>query len=149
MKRPRAFSGVPVAATKLLAYGLCGVMSALAGVCQAAQEQQGDPEAGGGYELAAIAMVVIGGTSLAGGRGSIALTFRRYTHHRLSRKNTQHQCRRREQPTDVNRRDHRGGGPLTTKEESMNLKIVSLTAAIAALAFDPLRLTPRPSGSSA
>lgn len=67
-------SGVPVAATKLLAYGLCGVMSAVAGICQAAQEQQGDPEAGTGYELAAIAMVVIGGTSLMGGRGSIALT---------------------------------------------------------------------------
>jgi ribose transport system permease protein len=36
--------------------------------------QQGDPEAGTGYELIAIAMVVIGGTSLMGGRGGIGLT---------------------------------------------------------------------------
>ena len=35
---------------------------------------QGDPEAGTAYELSAIAMVVIGGTSLNGGKGSIWLT---------------------------------------------------------------------------
>jgi ribose transport system permease protein len=46
----------------------------VAGICQAAQEQQGDPEAGATYELTAIAMVVIGGTSLAGGRGGMGLT---------------------------------------------------------------------------
>ena len=46
----------------------------MAGICQAAQEQQGDPEAGVGYELTAIAIVVIGGTSLMGGRGGIGLT---------------------------------------------------------------------------
>jgi len=50
------------------------MLSAVAGICQAAQEQQGDPEAGATYELTAIAMVVIGGTSLAGGRGGIGLT---------------------------------------------------------------------------
>jgi len=67
-------SGVPVARTKLIAYGLSGLFSAVAGICQAAQEMQGDPEAGMAYELTAIAIVVIGGTSLAGGRGSIGLT---------------------------------------------------------------------------
>jgi ribose transport system permease protein len=67
-------SGIPVAKTKLLAYGLSGLFSAVAGICQAAQEMQGDPEAGMAYELTAIAIVVIGGTSLAGGRGSIGLT---------------------------------------------------------------------------
>ena len=67
-------SGVPVAATKILAYGLCGVFSAVAGICQAAQETQGDPEAGTGYELSAIAIVVIGGTSLMGGKGGVLLT---------------------------------------------------------------------------
>ncbi|HOQ03917.1 MAG TPA: ABC transporter permease [Anaerohalosphaeraceae bacterium] len=67
-------SGVPVNAVKILAYGLSGLFSAVAGICQAAQELQGDPEAGGGYELSAIAMVVIGGTTLQGGRGSIWLT---------------------------------------------------------------------------
>jgi ribose transport system permease protein len=67
-------SGVPVAAMKVLVYGASGLFCAVAGICQAAQEQQGDPETGAGYELTAIAMVVIGGTSLNGGRGSIWLT---------------------------------------------------------------------------
>jgi ribose transport system permease protein len=67
-------SGVPVGRVKLLAYGLCGLFAAVAGICQAVQEQQGDPEAGVSYELTAIAIVVIGGTSLSGGRGSIAFT---------------------------------------------------------------------------
>lgn len=67
-------SGVPVTAAKTLAYVFSGMFAAVAGICQAAQEQQGDPEAGEGYELMAIAMVVIGGTSLMGGRGGIGLT---------------------------------------------------------------------------
>lgn len=67
-------SGVSVAWIKLLAYAACGMLAAVAGLCQAAQEQQGDPEAGAGYELTAIAMVVIGGTPLTGGRGGIGLT---------------------------------------------------------------------------
>ncbi|HUL53000.1 MAG TPA: ABC transporter permease [Opitutaceae bacterium] len=67
-------SGVPVARAKLLAYGLSGCFSAIAGICQAAQEQQGDPESGAGYELTAIAIVVIGGNSLMGGRGGMGLT---------------------------------------------------------------------------
>ena len=68
------FAGIPVGRVKVLAYGLCGLFCAVAGICQAAQELQGDPEAGATYELTAIAMVVIGGTSLSGGRGSIGLT---------------------------------------------------------------------------
>jgi ribose transport system permease protein len=67
-------SGVPALKVKLLTYGLAGLFSAIAGICQAAQEYQGDPEAGISYELSAIAIVVIGGTSLAGGRGNIWLT---------------------------------------------------------------------------
>lgn len=67
-------SGVPVNWAKLMAYAAAGLLSAVAGICQAAQEQQGDPEAGATYELTAIAMVVIGGTNLAGGRGGIGLT---------------------------------------------------------------------------
>jgi ribose transport system permease protein len=67
-------SGLPVNRVKLLAYSLSGAFAALAGICQAIQEQQGDPEAGATYELSAIAMVVIGGTSLMGGRGRIAFT---------------------------------------------------------------------------
>jgi ribose transport system permease protein len=67
-------SGVPVVRAKVLAYVAAGTLAAVAGICQAAQEHQGDPEAGGGYELIAIAMVVIGGTNLMGGRGGIGLT---------------------------------------------------------------------------
>lgn len=67
-------TGVPVAAAKIAAYMWCGMCAAIAGICHAAQEQQGDPEAGTTYELTAIAMVVMGGTSLSGGRGGVGLT---------------------------------------------------------------------------
>lgn len=67
-------SGIPVGRSKVAAYVLGGVFCAVAGLCQAAQELQGDPEAGVAYELSAIAMVVIGGTTLRGGQGSIGLT---------------------------------------------------------------------------
>jgi ribose transport system permease protein len=67
-------SGVPVVSVKIAAYVASGVCAAVAGVCQAAQEQQGDPETGAGYELISISMVVIGGTNLMGGSGGIGLT---------------------------------------------------------------------------
>jgi ribose transport system permease protein len=67
-------SGIRTKPAKNLAYMACGLMTAVAGICQAAQEKQGDPEAGVGYELTAIAIVVVGGTTLAGGRGGIGLT---------------------------------------------------------------------------
>jgi ribose transport system permease protein len=67
-------SGVPVTRIKLLAYGISGLLAAVAGICQAVQELQGDPEAGIGYELTAIAIVVLGGTGLSGGSGGIVLT---------------------------------------------------------------------------
>lgn len=67
-------SGVPVVRTLVVAYAFSGLFSAIGGICQAAQETQGDPETGAGYELDAIAMVVLGGTALSGGRGGIGLT---------------------------------------------------------------------------
>jgi ribose transport system permease protein len=67
-------SGIPVNRTRVMAYGLSGLLAAVAGICQAAQEYQGDPETGAAYELTAIAMVVLGGTSLSGGAGGIPLT---------------------------------------------------------------------------
>ncbi len=67
-------AGVPVAAIKVAAYAASGLFCAIAGICQAAQELQGDPEAGNTYELSAIAIVVIGGTTLRGGSGGIWLT---------------------------------------------------------------------------
>ncbi len=67
-------SGVPVGRTLVVAYALSGLFAAVGGICQAAQETQGDPETGMTYELDAIAMVVIGGTPLTGGKGSVVLT---------------------------------------------------------------------------
>ncbi len=67
-------SGIPVGIVKTAAYILSGALCAVAGICQASQEMQGDPQAGMAYELSAIAMVVIGGTSLSGGKGGIWLT---------------------------------------------------------------------------
>lgn len=62
-------SGVNVAATLLVAYTFCGAMAGLGGVVQASQLKSGAPTYGQMYELYAIAAVVVGGTSLAGGEG--------------------------------------------------------------------------------
>lgn len=67
-------SGINVAAVKLFAYSTCGAMAGVAGVVLAARITTGQPNAGGGYELDAIAAVVIGGTSLSGGVGGIGGT---------------------------------------------------------------------------
>lgn len=67
-------AGVPTGRVLVIVYALSGLFAAIAGICQAAQETHGDPETGLGYELDAIAMVVIGGTSLTGGRGGVTLT---------------------------------------------------------------------------
>lgn len=67
-------SGVQVDRTKIAAYALCGCLAAMAGVANACRMQLGDPEAGFTYELDAIAAVVIGGTSLMGGRGGVIFT---------------------------------------------------------------------------
>jgi len=68
-------SGIAVGRTKMLTYALCAGFAALAGIVNACRQDIGDPEAGVAYELDAIAAVVIGGTSLAGGRGSLMFTF--------------------------------------------------------------------------
>jgi ribose/xylose/arabinose/galactoside ABC-type transport system permease subunit len=68
-------SGVPVRLYKTMVYVISGVTSGLAGLVYASQLSIGTPIAGQGYELDAIAAVVVGGTSLFGGRGSVAGTF--------------------------------------------------------------------------
>jgi len=68
-------SGVPVNISKTMVYVYMGALCAIAGICVAAQETQGDPGAGSGYELSAIAMSVIGGISMSGGRGTMGMTF--------------------------------------------------------------------------
>jgi inositol transport system permease protein len=67
-------AGVAVERVKLFTYGLCGLLTGLAGVVLAARITTGQPNAGQAYELDAIAAVVIGGTSLAGGVGTITGT---------------------------------------------------------------------------
>ena len=64
-------SGVNVDCHKLMTYGLCGIGAALAGMVMLARLGTGEPAAGQGYELNAIAAAAIGGTSLAGGKGTI------------------------------------------------------------------------------
>ncbi|WP_028933072.1 ABC transporter permease [Pseudonocardia spinosispora] len=67
-------SGVPVARVKIVTFGVCGLLAALAGIVHAGQLNFGGPNDGAMYELDAIAAVVIGGTSLTGGRGSVVGT---------------------------------------------------------------------------
>ncbi len=64
-------SGVNVASWKTAVYTLCGFFAGLAGVLISARLNSAQPALGAGYELDAIAAVVIGGTSLSGGEGSI------------------------------------------------------------------------------
>ena len=64
-------SGISVDKVKIIVYSLCGLLSALAGMIEVARLSSAQPTAGTGYELDAIAAVVLGGTSLAGGKGRI------------------------------------------------------------------------------
>lgn len=67
-------SGIRVNAVKMFAYIMCSGLAALAGIVLAARITTGQPNAGVAYELDAIAAVVIGGTSLLGGRGTVTGT---------------------------------------------------------------------------
>ncbi len=64
-------SGIPVDRVRVLVYTLGGVLAALGGVILAAQLGASFPKAADGLELAAIAAVILGGASLAGGKGTI------------------------------------------------------------------------------
>nr|WP_235550146.1 ABC transporter permease [Paenibacillus sp. Soil724D2] len=64
-------SGVNVDYWKIVIYSLTGVFSGIAGIMMASRLNSAQPALGSGYELEAIAAVVIGGTSLSGGKGSI------------------------------------------------------------------------------
>lgn len=68
-------SGVPVARVKIWAFVISGVLSAVAGFILTARLSDAEPTAGSGLELEAIAAVIIGGTSLLGGRGNLIGTF--------------------------------------------------------------------------
>ncbi len=67
-------SGINVSKVKIFVYSVCGFLAGLSGIILASRITTGQPNAGVAYELDAIAAVVIGGTSLAGGVGKISGT---------------------------------------------------------------------------
>jgi ribose transport system permease protein len=67
-------SGIDPRPVRFVTFLLAGLASAIAAVAQSARLAAADPNAGAGLELQAIAAVVIGGTSLMGGRGSVVTT---------------------------------------------------------------------------
>ena len=67
-------SGVPVKRVLLFVYAICGVLAGLGGVMEASLFSVGNPNSGVGYELQIIAAVVVGGTSLFGGKGKVVGT---------------------------------------------------------------------------
>lgn len=68
------FSGISVAKVKFLVHMYSGIMAGLAGIVLASRMYSGQPTAGDGAEMDAIAAVVVGGTSMAGGSGKIGGT---------------------------------------------------------------------------
>ena len=70
-ERASLLSGIKVNKILLLVYTLSGIMAAVAGLLVTARLDSAQPNAGSGYELDSIAAVVIGGTSLSGGKGSL------------------------------------------------------------------------------
>lgn len=70
-ERAATLSGLNVQRIKLAVYMLGGALAGAAGILLAARLNAADPKMGAGYELDSIAAVVIGGTSLSGGRGTI------------------------------------------------------------------------------
>ena len=64
-------SGVPVKRVLLFVYVICGLLAGLGGVMEASLFSVGNPNSGVGYELQIIAAVVVGGTSLFGGKGKV------------------------------------------------------------------------------
>ena len=65
-------AGINVKRVILVAHTLCAITACMAGVVTCSKLQNGQPNTGEGYEMFAIASTVLGGTSLAGGRGSVA-----------------------------------------------------------------------------
>lgn len=73
-KRAAWISGININKIKLMAYGVSGLTAALAGPLLSSQTNRITPIQGTGFELSAIAVAVLGGTSLIGGKGTITGT---------------------------------------------------------------------------
>ncbi len=67
-------SGINISKIKLMVYGISGIMAAVGGILVTSRLNSAQPNAGTSYELDSIAAVVIGGTSLSGGIGSVTGT---------------------------------------------------------------------------
>ena len=67
-------AGIRVKLVRFFAYVFCGLMAALAGLVIAARIGSGDPQAGSQFTLASVTAVVVGGTSVFGGRGTVVGT---------------------------------------------------------------------------
>ena len=65
------FSGINITRVKITVYALAGALAGIGGIIVTSRLDSAQPNAGMGYELDAIAAVVIGGTSLSGGKGSV------------------------------------------------------------------------------
>ncbi|MGD0090259.1 MAG: ABC transporter permease [Planctomycetota bacterium] len=65
------YTGIPVARVEMAVYVICALLTAVAGMINASQLYSGEPIAGQGFELNAIAAVVVGGTSFTGGIGTM------------------------------------------------------------------------------
>lgn len=68
-------SGIPIGSVKVFTYGYSGLASALGALVLTGRLNSAQPTAGSGFELDAIAAVVVGGTSLSGGRGGVVGSF--------------------------------------------------------------------------
>lgn len=68
-------SGIPIGSVKVFSYGYSGLASALGALVLTGRLNSAQPTAGSGFELDAIAAVVVGGTSLSGGRGGVVGSF--------------------------------------------------------------------------
>jgi len=73
-KEASYLSGIPVDMYKIVVFGVCSAMAGLSGIILAGRVASGQPIAGESHNLDAIASVIIGGTSLFGGRGGIFKT---------------------------------------------------------------------------
>lgn len=73
-ERTSRISGISVDVTKIFAFTICGMASAISGVLLAIKLQSSAPTVGSPFTLLAVAAVLLGGTSMTGGKGSVLMT---------------------------------------------------------------------------
>ena len=108
MRKRRGGSGMPARRVAASVFALTGIAAALAGLIIAARLGSGSSNAAVGFELDVIAAVVLGGTSLFGGRGSIVGTVLGRADHRRDRQWADPAARLAVLHADRHRRDHPG-----------------------------------------